>query len=239
MARKRSTARKSSEGRSTARKSSARKSSARKSTARKSTAGKSTAGKQALSRYRGRRNLAVSGEPGGGRPSKGDPLFVIQRHEATALHFDVRLEVDGVLVSWAVPKGPSTNPRERRLARRTEDHPMDYAHFEGAIAKGEYGAGTVIVWDTGTYRDLTGHGDTPVPMAEAVRRGHLTVWLDGQRLTGGYSFTRTRQQGEKEDWILVKVTDEYADRRRKPAKTQLTSVLSGRTNSQIAKESDG
>ena len=196
--------------------------------------------KKSLSRYHGRRNLSASGEPSGGKASKGAPTFVIQRHEARALHFDFRLEVDGVLVSWAVPKGPSTNPRERRLARRTEDHPMDYVHFEGAIAAGEYGAGSVIVWDTGTYRNVTrrkgGAKDATVPMAEAVENGHLTVWLDGHRLTGAYAFTRTRLQGDKEDWILVKVADEHADRRRKPAKTQLTSVLTGRTNKQIANE---
>jgi DNA ligase D-like protein (predicted 3'-phosphoesterase) len=192
--------------------------------------------KKEATEYRRKRDLTRSGEPSGGRPSKGEPLFVIQRHDASSLHFDFRLEVEGVLVSWAVPKGPSTDPRERRLARRTEDHPMDYAKFEGAIAEGEYGAGTVIVWDTGNYRNLTRHKGADVPVAEAVDNGHVTFWLEGSRLTGGYSLTRTRRSRDKEDWLLVKVDDEQADRRRKPAKTELTSVLSGRTNDELAAE---
>lgn len=100
--------------------------------------------------YHRKRDLTVSREPSGGTPSQ-QPRFVVQRHDASSLHFDLRLEVGDVLVSWAVPKGPSTDPADKRLATRTEDHPLDYACFEGRIPAGEYGGGTVIVWDTGTY----------------------------------------------------------------------------------------
>lgn len=133
-----------------------------------------------LREYQRRRDLDSSGEPAGGEPSVGDfPLFVIQRHEATALHFDVRLEIGGVLVSWAVPKGPSTNPSDKRLAVRTEDHPMDYATFEGRIGEG-YGAGTVVVWDTGPYVGTTRKADQDVPL---VRRWPTVISPSGWRGT--------------------------------------------------------
>ncbi|RRS01581.1 DNA polymerase ligase N-terminal domain-containing protein [Glycomyces terrestris] len=179
-----------------------------------------------LGEYRAKRDLRKSGEPGGGRRRGKADRFVVQRHEATRLHFDFRLEVDGVLVSWAVPKGPSLNPDDRRLAVRTEDHPLDYAEFEGLIPEPEYGAGTVIVWDAGTYRNLTAKRGKAIAMADAVEHGHVKVYLEGERLTGAFALSR---MGDG-DWILVKVDDEGADRRRKPAKTRLESVLTGRTN---------
>lgn len=186
-----------------------------------------------LREYQRRRDLDSSGEPAGGEPSVGDfPLFVIQRHEATALHFDVRLEIGGVLVSWAVPKGPSTNPSDKRLAVRTEDHPMDYATFEGRIGEG-YGAGTVVVWDTGPYVGTTRKAGQDVPLGQALTDGHLTVWLEGHKIRGGYAFTRTGERAGKEQWLLVKKNDEAADRRRKPAQTEPGSVLSGKTNDQL------
>lgn len=131
-------------------------------------------------------------------------------------------------MSWAVPKGPSTDPRERRLAERTEDHPLDYADYEGRIAEGEYGAGTVIVWDTGTYEPL---GDEPV--ADALERGHLKVWLHGTKLGGGYLFQHTQQGGDQQAWLMVKLDDEGADRHRKPTSAQPESVLSGRRNEDL------
>ncbi|MCH7231371.1 hypothetical protein L0U85_11005 [Glycomyces sp. L485] len=184
-----------------------------------------------LDRYRAKRDLSKSGEPSGGRKvGKGD-RFVIQRHKASRLHFDFRLQVEDVLVSWAVPKGPSLDPSDKRLAIHTEDHPLDYAEFEGRIPEGEYGGGTVVVWDAGTYRNLTEKRGKAVPMADAVDHGHVVVWLDGEKLTGGFALSR---MGEDEEWLLVKLDDEGADRRRKPAKTQLESVLSGRTNQDFA-----
>jgi DNA ligase D-like protein (predicted 3'-phosphoesterase) len=160
---------------------------------------------------------------------------VIQQHDATSMHFDVRLEADGVLKSWAVPKGPSTDPRDKRLAMPTEDHPLDYAEFEGVIPDGEYGAGPVIVWDTGTYRNLTERKGEEIPVARAVKNGHISVWLEGKKLRGGYAFTRVAR-GTRDRWILVKEDDDEADARRKPVATQPESVLSGRTIRDVEKE---
>ena len=185
-----------------------------------------------LAKCRSKRDLAKSGEPSGGRKRGGGDRFVIQRHEATQLHFDFRLQIDDVLVSWAVPKGPSLNPADKRLAVRTEDHPLDYAEFEGRIPGDEYGGGTVIVWDTGTYRNLTEKRGSAIAIADALEHGHIVVRLEGEKLTGAFALSR---MGEGGDWLLVKKDDEGADRRRKPAKTQLDSVLSGRTNRDLAK----
>ena len=182
-----------------------------------------------LSDYRGRRDTARSGEPAG-RRRRGhrDPVFVVQRHDASRLHFDFRLEHDGVLVSWAVPKGPSLDPRDKRLAVRVEDHPLDYADFEGRIGEG-YGEGTVIVWDTGSYENATEGKD----VGEALEDGHLKVVLHGEKLTGAFALTHTRMGGDDENWMLVKVDDDAADRRRKPTSTQNESVLSGRSNEDL------
>ena len=150
---------------------------------------------------------------------------MVQRHDASRLHFDLRLEVDGVLASWAVPKGPSLDPRDKRLAVQVEDHSLEHAHFEGRI-----GEGTVIVWDIGTYENLTEKDGRPTDVAAAIAAGHLKVALRGHKLTGAYALTRTRMGGDAKNWILVKVDDEGADRRRRPTSTQNESVLSGRTN---------
>ena len=182
-----------------------------------------------LSTYRSKRDTKKSGEPGGGKG--GDkPIFVVQRHDASSLHFDFRLEIDGVLVSWAVPKGPSLDPREKRLATRTEDHPMDYADFEGRIAKGEYGGGTVVVWDTGEFENVTEKKGEPVEAPQALANGHLKFALHGQKLSGVFAITHSKMGGDDSNWLLLKVDDGDADRRRKPATTQPESVLSGKTN---------
>jgi DNA ligase D-like protein (predicted 3'-phosphoesterase) len=160
------------------------------------------------------------------------PVFVVQKHQARNLHYDFRLEVDGALASWAVPKGPSTDPREKRLAMRVEDHPLDYGDFEGVIPKGSYGAGAVIVWDTGGYRNITRKDGREVPMREALEKGHAVVWLDGHKLTGGYALTRTGG-GDKERWLLVKTRDDEADARRNPVSSRPESVLSGKTIEQL------
>ena len=186
-----------------------------------------------LADYRDKRDPARSGEPSGRRRHRGGkPVFVVQRHDASSLHFDVRLEVDGVLVSWAVPKGPSLNPSDKRLAHRTEDHPLDYADFEGRIGEG-YGAGTVVVWDTGTFDNRTEKDGREVPVEQALADGHVKVELHGQKLTGAFAFTHTKMGGDEANWMLVKVDDEGADRRRNPTSTQNESVLSGRTNDEL------
>src|SRR5699024_1256711 len=136
-------------------------------------------------------------------------------------HYDFRLEIDGVLASWAVPKGPSTNPKDKRLARRTEDHPLEYETFEGVIPAGEYGAGEVTVWDRGTYTNDSDHD-----MGEALQGGHLSFRLHGEKLRGGYVLTRMRS-GDDESWLLIKRKDSDADARRKPVRSQPESVLSG------------
>jgi DNA ligase D-like protein (predicted 3'-phosphoesterase) len=163
---------------------------------------------------------------------------VIQKHAARSLHYDFRLEADGVLKSWAVPKGPSTNPKDKRLAMPTEDHPLDYGGFEGVIPKGEYGAGAVIVWDRGTYRNLTEEKDREIPVGEALRKGHLKIWLDGEKIRGGYALTRIGK-GKDLRWLLVKMDDEEADARRNPVSTEPESVLTGRTVEEVAEEEGG
>lgn len=183
----------------------------------------------ALDPYRKKRHFDRTPEPSGpSRRGRRGPIFVIQKHDATTLHYDFRLEVDGVLKSWAAPKGPSTNPKDKRLAMRTEDHPLEYATFEGTIPEGEYGAGPVIVWDTGTYRNLTEKGGKEVPVDRAVRDGHVAVWLEGHKLRGGFALTRVAT-GKRERWLLVKMADEGADARRNPVKTEPQSMLTGRT----------
>lgn len=163
---------------------------------------------------------------------KGDGLFVVQRHDARTLHFDLRLEVDGVLVSWAVPKGPSLDPSDKRLAHRVDDHSMGHADFEGRISGGP-GAGTVVVWDTGAYDNATQGDGVLIPVREALERGHLKVVLHGTKLTGAFALTHTRVGGDDANWLLVKVRDAGADRLRRPTSTQNESVLSGRTNADL------
>jgi DNA ligase D-like protein (predicted 3'-phosphoesterase) len=188
-----------------------------------------------LESYRRKRDLKRSGEPAGGRRRPGRaPAFVIQKHHASSLHYDFRLEVAGVLKSWAVPKGPSTDPRDRRLAMEVEDHPLDYASFEGVIEEGSYGAGPVIVWDTGTYRNLSERRGEEIPIEQALHDGHLSVWLEGHKLRGGWSLRRIRD-GAKPQWLLVKRRDAGADARRRPTSTQPESVLSGRTIEELAR----
>ena len=157
--------------------------------------------------------------------------FVIQRHEASQEHYDFRLEVDGVLKSWAVPKGPSTDPADKRLAVEVDDHELDYADFEGVIPEGEYGAGTVMVWDRGSYRNLADDRS----MAEGLEKGLVEVWLDGEKVAGGYALKRI-QKGDKPQWLLIKMRDEAADARRNPVSTETRSVKSGRTLDEIRRE---
>ena len=188
-----------------------------------------------LQRYRSKRT-GKSGEPAGKvtrAAEKRGNRFVIQKHDARRLHYDFRLEVDGTLRSWAVPKGPSTDPREKRLAVEVEDHPLDYIDFEGTIAEGNYGAGTVIVWDRGTYSNLDDSRD----MAASIEAGHVKFRLEGEKLRGGWTLQRTHG-GAKPQWLLIKRRDADADARRNPESTQAESVQSGRTLEEIAAEED-
>lgn len=189
-----------------------------------------------MKNYRSKRNFDRSGEPRGSDArgkSSDQPQFVIQKHDASTLHYDFRLEVDGVLKSWAVPKGPSTDPAEKRLAIPTEDHPLEYADFEGVIPEGEYGAGTVLIWDRGPYRNITEKDGRTRPMNKAVRAGHVLVELQGEKLSGAYALHRTGS-GDDARWLLIKMDDEHADARRNPVSTQPESVVSGRTITEVA-----
>ena len=165
----------------------------------------------------------------------GHPHFVVQHHLATADHYDFRLEIDGVLVSWAVPKGPSLDPHDHRLALRTDDHAMEHASFEGRIGDRRNG-GVVQVWDRGTYRNTSHVGARPVDASTALQRGRLSFWLEGEKLRGGFSLIRTRDYDRRESWLLTKKADEAAGAGLRPTGTRIESVLSGRTIEQIDAE---
>ncbi len=188
-----------------------------------------------LETYKRKRDFNKTSEPGEESVEfdwAGEgPIFVIQKHDATNLHYDFRIEAGGVLLSWAVPKGPSTDPSVKRLAVPTEDHPLGYADFEGVIPEDEYGGGTVMVWDRGTYRNLKkadeDSGDAPT-IEEQYEDGHITIWLEGEKLKGGYALIRTGG-GDKPRWLLIKMDDEEADARRNPTSTEPDSVKTGRS----------
>jgi bifunctional non-homologous end joining protein LigD len=194
---------------------------------------------ESLRRYRDKRRFEATPEPAGEADTKDAAAgnrFVVQNHAARRLHYDVRLEVDGVMASWAVPKGPSYDPKVKRLAVHVEDHPLDYRTFEGNIPGGQYGAGSVIVWDEGTYRNLTERDGKPVSVRDAIEAGHLSVWLEGHKLKGGWSFTRTGRDGDQ--WIMVKRRDERADPSLDIETAAPASVLSGRLIEEVAADPD-
>ncbi|HEX5238912.1 MAG TPA: DNA ligase D, partial [Sphingomicrobium sp.] len=190
-----------------------------------------------IATYNRKRDFSKTKEPKGRKlEGKGDS-FVVQKHEATRLHWDFRLELDGVLKSWAVPKGPSIDPAEKRLAMRTEDHPLDYGDFEGTIPAGEYGGGTVMLWDEGRW--IPQPGKDP---SKTIEEGHLHFTLEGQRMKGEWVLFRlSPRPGERgEPWMLKKVTDEYADPEHGDAlvDNDVTSVTTGRTMAEIAAGED-
>ena len=196
-----------------------------------------------LKTYRDKRDFRKSPEPSGKGRSRGqwkknrNPIFVVQKHAARTLHYDFRLEVEGVLKSWAVPKGPSTDPSQKRLAVQVEDHPLDYADFEGVIEEDQYGGGAVIVWDAGPYRNLkTDEDGNQIPMEKALDMGTIEVWLEGKKIRGGYALVHSKMGGKKANWLLVKMKDKGADARRNPVRTEPRSVLSGRTVNEVVKE---
>ena len=180
-----------------------------------------------LAKYRSQRDFSRTTEPSGSRaPGAAGNSFVIHKHAARRLHYDLRLELDGVLLSWAVPKGPSLSPTEKRLAVRTEDHPLDYAGFEGVIPQGQYGAGSVVVWDHGTWEP---EGD---PHA-AMTKGHLAFTLHGEKLSGRWHLVRTRGTDKHENWLLFKSRDDAANENLDITAAKPASVLSGRTVEQV------
>ena len=192
-------------------------------------------GSERLREYRGKRDFDRTGEPRGAATASGEePRFVVQIHDASTLHFDVRLQVGDVLKSWSIPKGPSADPGDKRLAVPTEDHPLQYEDFEGVIPEGEYGGGTVIVWDRGTYRPLShDRRGRPVPFEESLERGHATFRLDGAKLRGDYALTRFRG-GKGEAWLLVKAGHAGSGGQGTPDPRRARSVRSGRTLAQVA-----
>ncbi len=161
--------------------------------------------------YRRKRNFAKTPEPKGGSREGTRSIFsvfVIQKHRASHLHYDLRLEMEGTLKSWALPKGPSLNPKEKRLAIQVEDHPYEYRNFEGTIPAGNYGAGDVIVWDSGTYESA--HGDGETALLKAFRKGALSVRLYGKKLNGEFALVRLKRPRQ---WLLIKKHDEFASER--------------------------
>ena len=190
-----------------------------------------------LKEYRKKRRFTVTPEPAG-KEHKGQKhptrIFVVQKHRATALHYDFRLELNGTLLSWAVPKGPSLDPSVKRLAMQVEDHPIEYAKFEGVIPAGEYGGGTVMVWDIGTWEP-----EQPDPQA-ALEKGDLKFTLHGKKLKGSWVLVRTRGFGSssKPSWLLIKHRDQYASTEDITV-TKPKSALGGRLLAQIARAGGG
>ena len=202
----------------------------------------------ALDEYRQKRDFSKTAEPSGGASAQRASTvlqFVIQKHAATSLHFDLRLELDGVMKSWAVPKGPSLDPSVKRLAMQVEDHPIEYNTFEGTIPKGEYGGGTVMVWERGTYgpdrdagaRTADDRSDVQV-LRDGYERGDLKFVLAGERLQGSWVLVRTRfsrgTSASKPQWLLIKHRDAFARPGFDIVAEEMTSVVTGRTMEQIA-----
>ncbi|MDB4892097.1 MAG: ligD [Gemmatimonadetes bacterium] len=211
------------------------KKAARKSSAAKRKVSPSSSATQSapLAAYNAKRDFTRTREPAGKVPkTKGKALhFVIQKHAASHLHYDWRLELDGVMKSWAVPKGPSLDPSVKRLAMEVEDHPISYNTFEGTIPEGEYGGGTVMLWDRGTYEAEDGGGAES--LREGYRRGDLKFVMHGKRLCGSWALIRMKRPGRPQ-WLLIKHDDECADRKKDITETEVTSVVTERTMDQIA-----
>jgi bifunctional non-homologous end joining protein LigD len=193
-----------------------------------------------LAKYKEKRNFKVTPEPSGDAEAKKAThpqlLYVIQKHRATQLHYDFRLEFEGVLLSWAVPKGPSLDPSVKRLAMQVEDHPVDYGGFEGVIPEGEYGGGTVMVWDTGTWTPESQSAD----VAAALKKGDLKFLLHGKKLRGSWVLVRTRGFGSSsgKSWLLIKHRDEFASTE-DIAVTEPKSAVSKRLLVDIARDGGG
>ena len=189
-----------------------------------------------LTKYREKRNFNVSPEPAGGKERGGSAKrrlsYVVQKHRASQLHYDFRLEYGGVLLSWAVPKGPSLDPSVKRLAMQVEDHPIEYGGFEGVIPEGEYGGGTVMVWDNGEWMPEADD------VSAALAKGDLKFTLHGAKLRGSWVLVRTRGYGSGKSWLLTKHRDEFASER-DITQEEPRSVLSRRLLTDIARDEGG
>jgi bifunctional non-homologous end joining protein LigD len=234
---KKTATRKTAAQQTAAKKTSARKSATKQSATKRLSFRDEIAESSAppLAAYNAKRDFSRTREPAGKVPKKrGKALqFVIQKHEASHLHFDFRLELDGVMKSWAVPKGPSLDPAVKRLAMEVEDHPISYNTFEGTIPQGEYGGGTVMLWDRGTYDAEDGGGAES--LREGYRRGDLKISLHGKRLVGSWVLVRMKRPGRPQ-WLLIKHEDEHADPGRDIVAEVTTSVATRRTMASIARK---
>jgi bifunctional non-homologous end joining protein LigD len=194
-----------------------------------------------LTLYKKKRSFDNTPEPAGKKKSTTRGLkFVVQKHDASHLHYDFRLEMEGVLKSWAVPKGPSLNPQDKRLAMMVEDHPYDYRTFEGTIPEGNYGAGTVMVWDEGTYEALA-HENEPIKkqektLLEELKKGDVKIVLHGEKLKGAFALVKMKSRGEN-TWLLIKKQDNKATEKDITKKDK--SVKTGRSLNQIAEQTGG
>ena len=188
-----------------------------------------------LERYQQKRDFNRTSEPRDHDSSNEyNNVFVVQQHNARRHHYDFRLQSGDVLKSWAVPKGPSTDPRDKRLAAPTEDHPLDYADFEGVIPEGEYGAGAVILWDKGQYINVRAEkSDDGADLEQSYQQGKIEIRLEGEKLKGEYALIKMKKTGQ---WILIKTRDEEADARKNPVSTQPKSVKSGQTLKELEKK---
>lgn len=188
-----------------------------------------------LAQYNKKRDFRNTTEPEGKeKHSKGKLIFVVQKHAASQLHYDFRLEMEGVLKSWAVPKGPSLNPQDKRLAVEVEDHPFDYKDFEGTIPEGNYGAGNVIVWDKGSYHAIDEEEEELGEDAtlKALKAGKLDVVLQGEKLKGQFSLVKMRRADKKNMWLLIKKKDQHSSD--KDILEKASSVISGKTVEDIS-----
>ncbi len=189
----------------------------------------------ALTKYQQKRNFKATPEPTGGKALKNALRFVVQKHAASRLHYDFRLEMEGVLKSWAVPKGPSLNPVDKRLAMMVEDHPYDYRTFEGIIPEGNYGAGTVIVWDEGTYEALEPgtKKEQEKSLLKQLKKGSIKFSMQGSKLKGEFALVKLKNDTKGNAWLLIKHRDKYAKETDVTKKTK--SVVSQKTLEQVAK----
>lgn len=183
-----------------------------------------------LEEYKKKRDFKKTPEPEGVLKKSNQNLFVIQKHKARRLHYDLRIEIASVLKSWAIPKGPSLNPMIKRLAIETEDHPLDYAQFEGIIPKDNYGGGTVIVWDLGTYENKSQKNNVMISMSEAHRKGHIIIKLNGKKIKGEFNLIRMKKNDK---WLLIKKNDSEANNQEDILEIKSKSVLSNKTLEEV------